>query len=284
MKTPRPRWNKSTLLSSLPSQFTPVWNRHSRKYPSPQSLSSAWGVEVLRLDEEAMQHQQLTIKQLQVFLPDGTWVNSSDMTALSCAVDLDKQLAQELQQVDVLLAFPSTERQLGVQYQYLAEEPPAMAYQGRNDVLVQSEKNVVASTTIGLHFSIDEKRGYRTHRIARLNRNAQGLWEIYPSFIPPLLVFSAAPMLVAQAEKLLANSRLKRRNLLALRYKQPGQRIQPDISLFWMLNVLNRYESVLNGVSLTTGLHIELVYRELVKLAGPLALYTGAEYNRHSAL
>ncbi len=275
MKTPRPRWNRGALLSSLPSQFTPVWNGHSCKYPSPYSLSSSWGVEVLRLDEEAMQHQQLTIKQLRVCLPDGTWVDSSDTTAFSCAIDLDKQLGKELQQVDVLLALPATEFQLyGAQYHYRAGEPPAIAYQGRKDVQVQSEKNVVASTTIGLRFSIDENRGYKTHRIARLNRNAQGLWEIDPSFIPPLLAFSAAPMLVAQAEKLLSSSRLKRRGLLALRYKQPGPRVQPDIPLFWMLNVLNRYESVLNAVSLTTALHPELVYRELVKLAGPLLPYT----------
>ncbi|MFT8210762.1 MAG: hypothetical protein ACMZI0_09705 [Symbiopectobacterium sp.] len=44
-----------------------------------------------------------------------------------------------------------------------------------------------------------------------MNRNAQGRWEIDPSFIPPLLAFSAAPMLVAQTEKLLSSSRMKRR-------------------------------------------------------------------------
>lgn len=275
MKTPRPRWNRGALLSSPPSQFTPVWNRHSRKYPLPQSLLNAWGVEVLRFDEEAMQYQQLMITQLRVCLPDGTWADSSDTTALSCSVDLDKHLTQELQQVDVLLAFPSTALQLGrAQYHGRAEEPPALAYQGRNAAQMQSEKNVVASTMIGLRFSIDENRGYKTHRIARLNRNAQGFWEIDPSFIPPLLAFSAAPMLVAQAEKLLSRSRLKRRRLLALRYKQPGKGVKSDIPLFWLLNVLNRYESVLNMVSLTTALHPELVYRELVKLAGPLLPYT----------
>lgn len=35
-----------------------------------------------------------------------------------------------------------------------------------------------------------------------------------------------------------------------------------------------RYESVLSEVSLATALHPELVYRELVKLAGPLLVYT----------
>lgn len=40
--------------------------------------------------------------------------------------------------------------------------------------------------------------------------------------------------------------------------------------------MLNRYESVLSEVSQATALHPELVYRELVKLAGPLLPYTQA--------
>ncbi|MGL9750501.1 MAG: type VI secretion system baseplate subunit TssK [Symbiopectobacterium sp.] len=69
---------------------------------------------------------------------------------------------------------------------------------------------------------------------------------------------------------------IKRRRLLALRHKHPRKHGQPDIPLFLLLNVLNRYESVLSEVSLATALHPELVYRELVKLAGPLLPYTQA--------
>lgn len=281
MKTPRPRWNRGTLLSSRLSQFTPVWNRHSRKYPSSRSRSNAWGAEALRFDEVAMQHQQLTLKQLRLLLPDDTWIDTADTAALPCTVPLDNHLSQELQQVDVLLALPSNAHSRGQsQYHYCAEktycaeEPTALAYQSSKPDGVPSGRTATVSASMGLRFSIDENSGYQTYPIARLNRNAQGYWEIDSSFIPPLRVFSAAPVLVAQAEKLLFRARVKRRRLLALCHEQRGLNTQPNIPLFWLLNVLNRYESVLSEVILATTLHPELVYRELVKLAGPLLPYT----------
>ncbi|MBG6247301.1 type VI secretion system baseplate subunit TssK [Candidatus Symbiopectobacterium endolongispinus] len=54
-------------------------------------------------------------------------------------------------------------------------------------------------------------------------------------------------------------SRIKRSRMLALRHEHPRKHGQPDIPLFWLLNVLNRYESVLSEVSLATALHPELV-------------------------
>ncbi|MGL9721865.1 type VI secretion system baseplate subunit TssK [Symbiopectobacterium sp.] len=277
MKTPRPRWNRGTLLSSRPSLLTSEQNRLSRKHALPQSLSNAWGVEALQLDEEAIQHQSLTLKQLRLCLPDGTWIDSAGLPALSCAVPLDQRLAQQLQQVDVLLALPSNGHQCDpLPHPSRVQEPPALAYGVKTPDREPRENSVAASSAICVRFSVDENRDYQTYPIARLNRNGQGRWEIDSSFIPPLLTFSSSPMLMAQSKQLLLRSRIKHRRLLALRHEHPRKHGQPDIPLFWLLNVLNRYESVLSEVSLTTALHPELVYRELVKLAGPLLPYTPA--------
>ncbi|MCW2475912.1 type VI secretion system baseplate subunit TssK [Candidatus Symbiopectobacterium sp. NZEC151] len=276
MKTPRPRWNRGTLFSSRPPLFTSARNKLSRKYLLPQSLSNAWGVEALQLDEEAMQHQSLTLKQLRLCLPDGSRIDTAGVSALCCAIPLEQHLAQRQQQVDVLLAVPANEHPRNLlPHRCRAQEPTALAYPVRTSGRESSESGVPASRAIRVRFSVDENRGYQTYPIARLNRNAQGRWEIDPSFIPPLLTFSASPMLVALSKKLLLRSRMKRR-LLALRHEPPEQNGQPDIPRFWLLNVLNRYESVLSEVSLATALHPELVYRELVKLAGPLLPYTQA--------
>lgn len=277
MKTPRPRWNRGTLFSSRPSLLSAQQNQLSRKHALPQSLSNAWGIEALQLDEEAMQHQSLTLKQLRLCLPDGRWIDTTGLSALSCSVSLDQRLAQQLQQVDVLLALPSSERQCDLlPHHSRMEEPPALAYDVKTPGTEARENGVAVGSAICVRFSVDENRGYQTYPIARLNRNAQGRWEIDSSFIPPLLTFSASPMLVAHSKQLLQRSRIKRRHLLALRHKQSRKNGQPDIPLFWLLSVLNRYESVLSEVSLAATLHPELVYRELVKLAGPLLPYTQA--------
>lgn len=277
MKTPRPRWNRGTLLSSRPSMLTSKQNRLSRTHTLPQSLSNAWGVEALQLDEEAMQQQSLALKQLRLCLPDGSWIDSAGLSALSCAVPLEQRLAQHLQQVDVLLALPSSERQHDrLPRHFRAQEPPALAYSVNTPDSEPRENGVGERSAICVRFNVDENHDYQTYPIARLNRNAQGRWEIDSSFIPPLLTFSSSPMLVAQSKQLLSLSRIKRRRLLALRHDLPKKQGQPDIPLFWLLNVLNRYESVLSGVNLATAVHPELVYRELVKLAGPLLPYTQA--------
>lgn len=135
---------------------------------------------------------------------------------------------------------------------------------------------MAVSFAICVRFSVDENRGYQTYPIARLNRNGQGRWEIDSSFIPPLLTFSSSQMLMSQSKQLLLRSRIKRSRLLALRHEHPKKHGQSDIPLFWLLNVLNRYEYVLSEVSLATALHPEFVYRELVKLAGQLLPYTQA--------
>lgn len=275
MKTPRPRWNRGTLLSSRPSLLTSEQNRLSRKHVLAQSLSNAWGVEALQLDEEAMQHHSLTLKQLRLCLPDGTWIDAARLSGLCCAVPLDRHLAPQLQQVDVLLALPSNEHQRdALPHPSRVQEPPALAYGVNAPEKAPRENDMAGSSAICVRFSVDENRDYHTYPIARLNRNGQGRWEIDTSFIPPLLTFSASPMLVAQSKQLLSRSRCKRRRLLALRHEQPRKHGQPDIPLFWLLNVLNSYESVLSEISQATALHPELVYRELVKLAGPLLPYT----------
>lgn len=277
MKTPRPRWNRGTLLSSRPYLLTSEQNRPSRKHALSQSLSNTWGVEALQLDEEAILHQSLTLKQLRLCLPDGTWIDSAGLPALSCTVPLDQRLAQQLQQVDVLLALPSNERQCeSLPHHSRVQESPAVAYSVKTPASGSRENGVAVSSAICVRFSVDENRGYQTYPIARLNRNGQGRWEIDSSFIPPLLTFSSSPMLMAQSKQLLLRSRVKRSRLLALRHEHPRKHGQPDIPLFWLLNVLNSYESVLSEVSLATALHPELVYRELVKLAGPLLPYTQA--------
>lgn len=155
-------WNRGALLSSRPSLFTPVWNRYRRKYPSPQSLLNAWGIEALQLDEDAMQHQLLTLKQLSICLPDGTRIGTANTAALPCAVPLDQHLAQELQQVDVLLALPTNEHR-PLQHHSRVQEPPALAYQAGSSGREACGRDVAMSAAIGLRFSADENRGYQTY-------------------------------------------------------------------------------------------------------------------------
>ncbi|MBT9428370.1 type VI secretion system baseplate subunit TssK [Candidatus Symbiopectobacterium endolongispinus] len=162
-------------------------------------MSNTWGVEALQLDEEAIQHQSLTLKQLRLCLPDGTWIDSAGFPALSCTVPLDQRLAQQLQQVDVLLALPSNERQCeSLPHHSRVQESPAVAYSVKTPDSGFRENGVAVSSAICVRFSVDENRGYQTYPIARLNRNGQGQWEIDPSFIPSLLTFSSSPMLMVQ--------------------------------------------------------------------------------------
>lgn len=131
-------------------------------------------------------------------------------------------MAQQLQQLDVLLALPSNERQCDLlPHPSRVQEPPALAYSVKTRDRESRENGVAVSSAICVRFSVDENRDYQTYPIARLNRNGQGRWEIDSSFIPLLLTFSSSQMLMGQSKQLLLRSRIKRRRLLALCHEYP---------------------------------------------------------------
>jgi type VI secretion system protein ImpJ len=102
-----------------------------------------------------------------------------------------------------------------------------------------------------LRLSSQENAAYLTCPVARLVRNAQGLWSRDPSFIPPMLSVSASPPLTAEIRL-----QARRRRLMAMR-RESNERMADfavaDVSLFWLLNALNSAEPPRQHVAVRLG-------------------------------
>ncbi|MGC6643365.1 type VI secretion system baseplate subunit TssK, partial [Escherichia coli] len=84
----------------------------------------------------------------------------------------------------------------------------------------------------------DENEAYMTCPVARLIRNAQGMWEFDSHFIPPLLSCQGSAELRTLLSEFMHRLVAKRRRLMALRRESNEKMadfVVADVSLFWLL-------------------------------------------------
>ncbi|WP_409311555.1 type VI secretion system baseplate subunit TssK [Pectobacterium sp. B1J-3] len=282
MKIQRPLWTEGAFLAPQQFQQQARWEAYTNNCIAHLSLVNPWGVLNAQLDQEALRLNRLKVQHVCLRFQDGTLIDTDRADDLPPALELSKILPEETRSAEVLLALPLLHANgNNCQQMQDASERPTRFRQEWVDVQDllgnESESMAVERHAISLRFGFEENGEYITCPIAKLVRDAQGLWTVDPTFIPPLLSLAAAPSLVNQMEMLLAQLRAKRSRLMGMR-RESNQRMADfavaDVSLFWLLTALNSYEPVLSDFIAAPELHTELVYRELVKLAGSLLTFS----------
>ncbi|MCA6220111.1 type VI secretion system baseplate subunit TssK [Photorhabdus antumapuensis] len=285
MKISRPLWIEDAFLTPQQFQQQANWEALTNNCIAHLGLIHPWGVLDMQFDQDALRFNRLKIQHLRLRLPDGTLIDTDHADNLPAACDLQHLVSADLRTVEVLLALPLEHanggncRQRGEE---VAPGQPPLRYQ-QEWVEVQDrygslcESIAVERYAFSLRFEQDENGAYLTCPLARLVRDGQAGWTIDNDFIPPLLSFAAHPPLLEQLDLLLTQLRAKRARLMGMR-RESNQRMADfavaDVSLFWLLNALNSYEPVLNDFNAAPALHPEIIYRELVKLAGALLTFS----------
>lgn len=281
MKIDRPLWGAGTLLSPQQFQQQARWEAWTNECVARLASVHPWGVQAALFDQDALRLGKLKAARLRVRFPDGTLIDSGLADRLPPAIELDRLPEQETA-ATLLLALPLEHANGG--NCLLSEGKPARPVRFRQDWReVQdlygddTQSMAVLEHVLSIRLQHDENAEYLTCPVARVLRDAQGVWALDPLFIPPLLSFDAHPPLLEQLDNLMTQLAAKRSRLMGMR-RESNQRMADfavaDVSLFWLLNALNTYQPVLADLLAHPGQHPELVYRELVKLAGSLMTFS----------
>lgn len=281
MKIDRPLWAAGALLSPQQFQQQARWEAWTNECVARMSSVHPWGVHAAAFDLDALRLGKLKATRLRVRMPDGTLIDTDVADRLPPPLDLERLPEQEMA-ATLLVALPLVHANGGNCLMGEGHPPQPIRYR-RNWRQVQdiygdeSESMAALEHILSLRLASDESAEYLTCPVARIRRDGQGAWSLDLQFAPPLLSFDAHPPLLEQLDNLMTQLAAKRSRLMGMR-RESNQRMADfavaDVSLFWLLNALNTYQPVLANLLAYPGQHPELVYRELVKLAGSLMTFS----------
>lgn len=279
MKIYRPLWEDGAFIYPQQFQQQDRWQAHLTDTVAGMVIAHPWGVISAEFDDAALALSRLSATRLVVRFQDGTLVDSDmadnlpPVCTLPVSADSDSML--------VVAALPLLSAGGGNLDNGQQSERPRRWQAERVNVQElaghESSELAVLRHAVTLRLATQENSAYLTCPVARLVRNAQGQWERDSAFLPPLLALSASPSLVSAVGDLLVRLQARRRRLMAMR-RESNERLADfavaDVSLFWLLNALNSTEPVLMELSQHPSRHPELLYRELVRLAGSLLTFS----------
>jgi len=244
-----------------------------------------YGFKSLKLDTELLALGQVAIVSAEGVLPDGTPFRIPEDAAPPPPLDL----SQEVQGQDVVFTLPA--RRVGAGDVVLDQEregatrfvPTRIAAHDstRRDSI--SAEIDVAEPHFRLMLREQNLDGYVAMRLARISEiTAHGGLIMDEDYLPPVLNCCSFPKLKANITDI--HGRLSQRgNTLAASLGELGRSTAVELWEFMLLQVINRYESILKHLATLPTLHPEALYQVLVQLAGELAMLT-RECRRPAAL
>lgn len=242
-----------------------------------QALQShAWGFTALKVDAAQLALGYVQLLECAGILPDGTLFNL-DTEQLARTRFVVPEGAREL---EVVLALPApgistveVSRDSGPDSlaRYRLVEAPALdsSAPDTGEATLQ-----LARLNLMLAGKRDVARSHVYLDVLRIaERSPGGQVSLDEGFIAPVLNWRLARPLVSFVEDFL--SRVKQRGyMLATNMGVPGLGGVAEVQHFLMLQTINRAESMLGHLASYPGLHPEVLYRELLGLAGELAIFS----------
>lgn len=279
MKIFRPLWEDGAFLAPQQFQQQARWDAHTADTLARMGLAHPWGVVAAEFDDSLLALSRLNASRLIVRFADGTLIDTDLSDNLPPACDLST--VADRTAVDIVLALPLLSASGGNLDDGSDSERPRRWKAERVTVqeLAGHERSELAVLrhSLTLRLAHQENTAYLTCPVARLVCDVQGQWRRDASFIPPMLALSACPALLSSLRDLLHRLQARRQRLMAMR-RESNARLADfavaDVSLFWLLNALNSAEPVLSELLEVPNRHPELIYRELVRLAGSLLTFS----------
>ena len=243
-----------------------------------QLNSYGWGISELTFDAASLRLGHLVLSKCRAIMPDGTII---DMPAED---DIPAPLA--LQETDegnlVYLAVPIWRAGAKDIDREQAQDSNArfrLSDQDLPDVVAQSnsQANVeLASKKVRVITDQHGPKQFSTIAIARVKSVKGKAIELDERFIPAALSISSSASLISIIRDIQGLAR-KRAMLLAERLKSLGEGSGVEISDFLLLQMLNRYQPMLDHFLVADNVHPERVYEQFIQMASELATYTHAE-------
>ena len=267
-------WSEGMLLQPQHLQQHDRFLRTQLEARVSHLRAYGWGFSSLEIDPQQLAMGKLALLGYSAVMKDGTPVGQPFGDDLPLPLDIP----DDARGLNVVLALPSARR--GVPEvddnpsvenvaRYRSSEYEAWDSNGLDNSALMS----IGKLRLRLAFEPDVAQTCTTLGIAHVvEKRADGSVLLDRDYCPPCLDIDAAGRLAGFVEELLGLMQ-QRVDALATRLTQPEGSRATEIGDFLLLQLLNRSVPLVRHLSTMSGLHPELLYRELTALAGELATF-----------
>jgi type VI secretion system protein ImpJ len=241
-----------------------------------------WGVRRAELDQDALRGGLLRLNRLELVYHDGTVVDAPAAEPLPAVRSLDQMPQAGVETVVYaclpgLNAFGGNSAEKGSAAsrppRFLAE--PALVPDLHTNAL---ETEITAlRANVCLMLEQENRDGHLGVPIARLSKDATGVWSIDEGFVPPLVEIGGAAHVTLILRRLLDILLVKSQALAAAHRERVKSIVEygtSDIASFWLLHTVNRSFPLLNHLLRHPQSHPEQFYLALAQLGGELLTFS----------
>lgn len=283
-------WCRGMFLTPQSLQTADNWIDESLQFRFAASNFANWGFTAVEIQQESLANGLFALSNSRGVLPDGTLFSIPDPDAAPPNRPIAAHFAPDQSVLDVFLALP--ERHEGGKNFTQSAEPQAGAppessattrYIAANLQVVDENgydeaKTVqVARKNLRILFGDENRDGFDTLRLARVVRDAAGVYKLEATFIAPTLDIASSDYLMnllrGQIERLVSKA-----DALNAGRSQAGaaqadfNSIQP--ATFWLLHTVNSAIPELQHIWEVRRGHPEALWTRLIALAGALSIFS----------
>ncbi|MBV7477291.1 type VI secretion system baseplate subunit TssK [Pseudomonas sp. PDM31] len=280
-KQSRVMWSEGMFLLPQHFQYQDEFHQHQLAQATLRSTPFHWGVQLLEVDEEALASGSLQLKRLKLVFPDGSLFDAPQHDPLPAARDLKDLLKGNDLKVYAALKLPEP---FGLNYvEDGQEQKTGRRYRKQFDTLPDLNEGDLENEITSLRLNVvmlidgDNLDGYTWCPIARLSRNNIGGFNLDGHFVHPTLHLGTHDTLIGLGKHLLGALQAKSNALSGRRRERADQIAEfgsSDVTLFWLLNTVNRAHPALAHLLAHPRLHPERLYLFLAELAGGLLTFS----------
>lgn len=294
-KQSRVMWSEGMFLLPQHFQYQDEFHQHQLAESTLRATPFHWGVQAMQIDEEALASGSLQFKRLKLVFPDGSLFDAPAHDPLPAARDLRELLKGNDFKVYAALKLPEP---FGLNYvEDGQEQKNARRFRKQFDTLPDLNEGDLENEITSLRLNVvmlidgDTLDGYSYCPIAQLSRNNIGGFNLDTHFVHPTLHLGTHETLIGLGKRLLGALHSKSKALSGRRRERADQIAEfgsSDVTLFWLLNTVNRAYPNLAHLLAHPRLHPERLYLFLAELAGGLLTFSLdvelndiPEYNHH---
>ena len=274
-------WTKGLLLSPQHLQLHDRYIEDQIAFRVGAMARFPWGFSVLKVDPEALEGGVLSVPQATGIMEDGLLFDFPEADPAPDSKTLDDYWKPDQRSMVAYLAIPEyrpgdrnvSSDAAGARSRYSAE----VSYLRDENTGVAERPVEVARKNLRILVEGESLEGMNTLPAARILRDANGGVALDPSFIPPLLDFSANEHLVGLVKRIDSILMGKSTGLGRLRRERSAGLAgfgAADIPNFWLLHTVNSHLPEIRHLLASRPHHPLDLFEVLLSLAGALTTFS----------
>src|SRR5215218_9551751 len=243
--------------------------RHVSPYP--------WGFSALEVDGDLAQQSKFSLRRATGLMPDGTPFNIPDDSPRPAPIDVPESAAKQTVWMMMPVASPNTREVEDGQAESASRFYPGteMLIDSTSPVRVEEEIDI-AHPRFSFEVRSTAKPGYMGLAMARIVEVRDRTIVFDENFVPPVLTCAAHPVTHGWIDRVIGwiDNKLEELARYAADPTAGGGLQSVD---YFVLQLLNRYITVLKHIRSSRYVHPERLHEEFLRIAGELATFSTAE-------